>query len=357
MTKKEKPIETLLQKRLLSTEELRQVYPEINESEFTDLIYATFLHQKMNWGILSDGWKGFLSSEYKKFLFDWFLIKVQFNPTRFISSSAKVDEESIKKRKCFLCLENLPEEQRGILFESNNDEKNQLIFLCNPAPIFNEHFTVSHTKHIPQSIFENIELMIHLADLCNNEYTVFYNGPKCGASAPDHFHFQVCPADELLTEKDFLHHTEKFSTLIENGNSQIKFITIDQYLRNVLILKSNKIEILAKLFRRVYKNLQEIVQTDQEPMMNVFSLRRDDMFYLIIFPREKHRPDFYFAEGDKRMLISPGLVDMCGMLVAPLQKDFERINENVIQDTYSQVTLNIDKFNKLIESLQNPNLL
>lgn len=356
MTKKEISLEQHLQRRILSIDELKKVFPELNETDFTDLIYATFLHQKINWGMLSDGWKGFLSSEYKKFLFDWFLIKVQFNPTRFISSSAKVDEESIKKRKCFLCLENLPEEQKGIIFENNSNKENRLIFLCNPAPIFNEHFTVSHIRHIPQSIYENIELMIRLADLCNNEYTVFYNGPKCGASAPDHFHFQVCPADELITEKDFLQHPEKFNSLIENENFQIKYITIDKYLRNVLVLSSNKIETLVKLFHKVYAKLQEINETNSEPMMNVFSLRRNENFLLIIFPREKHRPDYYFAEGDERMLISPGLVDMCGMLVAPLQKDFERINEDLIKNIYSQVTLKIDKFNKLIESLQNISL-
>lgn len=356
MTKKEISLEQHLQRRILSIDELKKVLPELNETDFTDLIYATFLHQKINWGMLSDGWKGFLSSEYKKFLFDWFLIKVQFNPTRFISSSAKVDEESIKKRKCFLCLENLPEEQKGIIFENNSDKENRLIFLCNPAPIFNEHFTVSHIRHIPQSIYENIELMIRLADLCNNEYTVFYNGPKCGASAPDHFHFQVCPADELITEKDFLQHPVKFNSLIENENFQIKYITIDKYLRNVLVLSSNKIETLVKLFHKVYAKLQEINETNSEPMMNVFSLRRNENFLLIIFPREKHRPDYYFAEGDERMLISPGLVDMCGMLVAPLQKDFERINEDLIKNIYSQVTLKIDKFNKLIESLQNISL-
>lgn len=352
MINKETSIEQLLQRKILSIDELKKVFPEIDETDFTDLIYATFLHQKINWGMLSDGWKGFLSSEYKKFLFDWFLVKVQFNPTRFISSSAKVDEESIKKRKCFLCLENLPEEQKGIIFENETDKENRLIFLCNPAPIFNEHFTVSHMKHLPQSIYENIELMIRLADLCNNEYTVFYNGPKCGASAPDHFHFQVCPADELITEKDFLQHPEKFNTLIENENFQIKYITIKKYLRNVLILTSNKIEILVKLFHNVFAKLQEVNETNSEPMMNVFSLRRNENFYLIIFPREKHRPDFYFAEGDERILISPGLVDMCGMLIAPLQKDFERINEDLIRNIYSQVTLKIDKFNRLIESVQ-----
>ncbi len=348
-----KNLDELIKKRLLSTIELREFYPSLNEKDFTDLIYATFLHQKHNWGMLSDGWNGFLSSEYKIFHFDWFNIKVQFNPTRFVSSSAKVDDESIKRRKCFLCLENLPEEQKGILFESKSQPNERLIFLCNPAPIFNEHFTISSVKHTPQQILINISMMLELAELCNNEYTVFYNGPKCGASAPDHFHFQACPADELPTEKDFLNHTEKFQVLKKTDNVTLRFITKENYLRNVLIFSSKDKMNLINHFEKFYKALQKVNQTDTEPMMNLFALMRYDYFYLVIFPREKHRPDCYFAEGDANMLISPGLVDMCGMLVTPLQKDFERIKEEKIRQVYSEVSLSTSKFQNLLDLLKN----
>lgn len=347
-----KNLEELIKKRLLSIDELLKFYPSLNKNDYTDLIYATFLQQKQNWGMLSDGWKGFLLSEYKKFQFDWFEINVQFNPTRFVSSSAKVDDESIKKRKCFLCLENLPVEQKGILFESRINSGDRLIFLCNPAPIFNEHFTVSNVIHKPQEIFDNIEIMLELADLCNNEYTIFYNGPKCGASAPDHFHFQACPADELPTEKDFLNHSEKFNVLREDQNFIIKYITSEKYFRNVLILSSNKEDEISKVFKLIYESLRKIHSSISEPMMNLFALKRGSDYHLIIFPREKHRPSFYFAEGEENMLVSPGLVDMCGMLVTPLQKDFERINEIIIKQIYSEVTLSDKKFSQLIENLK-----
>jgi ATP adenylyltransferase/5',5'''-P-1,P-4-tetraphosphate phosphorylase II len=346
-----KNLEELIQKKLLSIEELKKVYPSLNESDYTDLIYATFLHQKSNWGMFSDGWNGFLSSEYKKFQFDWFQIKVQFNPTRFVSSSAKVDEESIKKRKCFLCIENLPEEQKGILFESKSQPHERLIFLCNPAPIFNEHFTVSNVKHTPQQIFNNISMVIELAELCNNEYTVFYNGPKCGASAPDHFHFQACPAEDLITEKDFIIHPERFHILHEKENVIVRFITAENYLRNVIIISSKDKNGLKNYFQKFYRALQEINEIDIEPMMNIFALMRNDDYHIIIFPREKHRPDCYFAEGDANMLISPGLVDMCGIIITPLQKDFERINESIIRQVYSEVSLSTSKFQRLLEKL------
>ena len=346
-----KNLEELIQKKLLSIEELKKVYPSLNVSDYTDLIYATFLHQKSNWGMFSDGWNGFLSSEYKKFQFDWFQIKVQFNPTRFVSSSAKVDEESIKRRKCFLCIENLPEEQKGILFESKSQPHERLIFLCNPAPIFNEHFTVSNVKHTPQQIFNNISMMIELAELCNNEYTVFYNGPKCGASAPDHFHFQACPAEDLITEKDFINHPERFHILHKKENVIVRFITAENYLRNVIIISSKDKNGLKNYFQKFYRALQEINEIDIEPMMNIFALMRNDDYHIIIFPREKHRPDCYFAEGDANMLISPGLVDMCGIIITPLQKDFERINESIIRQVYSEVSLSTSKFQRLLEKL------
>lgn len=345
-------LEELIKKRLLSIDELKKFYSSLNEDDYTDLIFATFLQQKQNWGLFSDGWKGFLSSEYKKFQFDWFEIKTQFNPTRFVSSAAKVDDESIKNRKCFLCLENLPAEQKGILFESKKNSLERLIFLCNPAPIFNEHFTISNVLHKPQEILNNIEMMLELADLCNNEYTIFYNGPKCGASAPDHFHFQACPAGELLSEKDFINHSEKFDVLQNTQNLLIRYITSEKYLRNVLVLSSPKENEILKNFKLIYQLLQKIHSINFEPLMNLFVLRRKSDYHLIIFPREKHRPACYFAEGEENMLISPGLVDMCGMLIAPLQKDFERINEVIIKQIYSEVTLSDEKFSQLLEEIK-----
>lgn len=348
-----KNLDELINNRLLSIEALKEIYPSLNSSDYTDLIYATFLHQKQNWEMLSEGWNGFLSSEYKKFSFGWYHIKTQFNPTRFVSSSAKVDEESIKKRKCFLCLENLPEKQKGILFESQLQPGNKLIFLCNPAPIFNEHFTISNVSHKPQQILNNIDMMLELAELCNNEYTVFYNGPKCGASAPDHFHFQACPAEELITEKDFLINKDKFQLLKENESLSIRYITSDVYLRNVIIISAQNKEELINEFHEFYKALQIVNQVDTEPMMNIFSLMRQNDFHLIIFPREKHRPDCYYAVDESNMLISPGLVDMCGIFITPLQKDFERINEDIIRQIYSEVSISAPKFQHLLELLSN----
>jgi hypothetical protein len=340
--------------KTLSLPELKTFKPDLDESNFADLMFATFFHQKENWGMLSEGWKGFHSSKYKHYEFDWpgsegvisqkrFGIKTQFNPTRFVSSSAKVDSETIKNRKCFLCLDNLPEAQKGILFEE------QLIVLCNPAPIFNEHFTISHVKHITQSILPNIELMLRLTKAVNGGYSIFYNGPKCGASAPDHFHFQACPANELPTENDIINHSEKFRTIYSTEEYSISIS--ENYLRNTLIVKSKSIDLIVKVFRSIYERMLEVTGTAFEPMMNLLSFFESDEFFLVIFPREKHRPDVYFADGEERMLVSPGLVDMAGILITPLQKDFDKMNNELIENIYGEVSLSNKKFELLIKKI------
>lgn len=344
----------MLSQKLLSISELKKYLHDMDESNFADLMYATFFHQKENWGMLSEGWKGFHSSKYKHYEFDWpggegvisqkrFGIKTQFNPTRFVSSSAKVDSETIKNRKCFLCLNNLPEEQKGILFED------QLIVLCNPAPIFNEHFTISHVEHTPQSILTNINLMMRLTKAADGDYSIFYNGPKCGASAPDHLHFQACPANELLTENDIINHPEKFRILFSDGQCSVSIS--ENYLRNILIIKSKTIDSTVKVFNSIYQRLQEINRISVEPMMNLLAFLNEENFYLVIFPRDKHRPDMYFTVGEEQMLVSPGLVDMAGMLITPLQKDFDKMNNELIEKIYGEVTLGKRKFDSLIDMI------
>ncbi len=147
--------------------------------------------------------------------------------------------------------------------------------MCNPAPIFNEHFTVSNVNHTPQQIFDKTGILLELADLCNNEYTIFYNGPKCGASAPDHFHFQACPANELITENDFLTHPEKFKVIKETQGVIIRFIKSDDYLRNVLILSSQNQNEIEKVFKIIYKNaFKRLNEIDYEPLMNLLALKK-----------------------------------------------------------------------------------
>ena len=141
--------------------------------------------QRMVWELLRKGYDSLQSVKTKVFEFDGFQVKVQFNPGRMTSTAAKVDPNSIRERKCFLCTDNLPPAQRGIPCDGD------YLVLCNPFPIFPEHFTIASLHHTPQVIRDSFAAFLQITRDLGARYTVFYNGPRCGASAPDHLHFQA----------------------------------------------------------------------------------------------------------------------------------------------------------------------
>ena len=104
----------------------------------------------------------------KTFLFDGFKIKIQFNEGRIYSTSAKVDVDSVKNRSCFLCENNLPEEQKGIKLLEN------YLLLCNPYPVFPEHFTIVTVNHKPQEISSSFSdfSLINFKSNCINSIIV-----------------------------------------------------------------------------------------------------------------------------------------------------------------------------------------
>jgi len=223
--------------------------------------------------------------------------KIQFNPARILSSAARVDVQSIRDRKCFLCSNHLPPEQKGITF------KNKYTILVNPYPIFQRHLTIPTVKHTPQHIASRFGDMLDLTKQLD-DFIVFYNGPKCGASAPDHFHFQA-------GNKGFLP--------IEKNRDEYQSINIE----------SNDKEEIIEHFRQIYLSLP-LQPNDTEPMMNILTWYESDRWVVCIFPRKKHRPSCYNAKGDANLLISPAAVDLGGVFITPLEKDFLKITEEDI---------------------------
>lgn len=277
--------------------------------------------------------------ESKDFSFDGFVIQVQFNPARIQSSAAKVDAKSIQERKCFLCPANLPVVQKGIPFEDTYQ------ILVNPFPIFPQHFTIPTYQHVDQLILNRYEDMLSLAKTLD-EYTFFYNGPKCGASAPDHVHFQAGSKGFLPIEKD-----------IENIDKEVVFETDDlavyafkNYLRNGLLIEAQNKKQAVDFFNKLY-SLLEIKEGEKEPMMNIISWFKDDKWFSCIFPREKHRPACFFAERDENILISPASVDLGGVFITPLEKDFNKITSEDIRLILKEVSISDDKMLSLIKSL------
>lgn len=297
--------------------------------------------QIVDWELAKNNYKGLESVKVKDFSFDGFSIKIQFNPSRIISTSAKVDPKSIQERKCFLCKENLPKEQTGI------DYKNEYIILVNPFPIFPEHFTIPKVDHKPQRIKENFEDILDLSKDLQDRYAVFYNGPKCGASAPDHMHFQAGIKNFMPVDYEF----ESIQKITLSNSDNLKISYTENYLRNFISLESpDKIEI-TKAFNKVYDSIEQVEAKDDEPMMNVVASYQNDEWRIIVFPREKHRPSHYFEEGEKQILLSPASVDLGGVCITPREDDFNRITKRDIKDILTQVGVGKEKFDKIISGI------
>ena len=293
---------------------------------------ALLAFQMENWDLLRAGYESLKDIEVKTFEFDGFEIKVQFNPGRIISSSAKVDEKSINSRGCFLCHENLPDEQRGLPYYRN------YLILCNPYPIFPEHFTLSKFDHIPQNIIWNFEGLLNLSKDLGKYFTIFYNGPKCGASAPDHMHFQAGTKNFMPVENEYNRIKLRYGRKIfKDGNTAIYLM--DKYLRKMISLESKDPAQLIKLFDLVYSFLEKILGGKDEPMMNIISSYDESGWRIIIFPRFKHRPTFFFEKGDKGLLLSPAAVDLGGVCITPQKSDFDKIKKEDIVEIFRQVSI------------------
>ena len=290
-------------------------------------VKSLFDEQVANWELARRNFAGLETVQTKTFNFGDFDIKVQFNPARIVSSGAKVDAKTIAERKCFLCSENLPAEQKGI-------ETGNYTILVNPFPIFPEHFTIPHSEHIQQQIKPFFGDMLELARAMD-DYLIFYNGPKCGASAPDHMHFQAGTKDFLPLINDYKRlkatHTD---VLVEN--EEYKLFSMKNYLRTIYCIESQNVQAAKHVFNSLYTNLQQ--SNTEEPMMNVVCSFENDTWYTFVLPRKEFRPWQYTAEGDQQLMVSPATVEMCGIFITPIEKHFEKITKEDVKSILEQVS-------------------
>lgn len=268
------------------------------------------------------------------------LYKVQFNPARIVSSGAKVDAKSIKERKCFLCPANLPAVQKGIPFEGHYN------ILVNPFPIFPRHLTVPETAHVAQRITPRFGDMLDLARQLT-DYTIFYNGPKCGASAPDHAHFQAGNKGFMPIEQDW--RRQVAGKVADYGQATLWWL--NDAPRTTLVIESADRKTAIKLFDTVYHSL-DIQPGEDEPMMNVLVMYEDNKWIVFVFPRAKHRPACYTAEGDANLLSSPASVDLGGVFITPVEKDFIKITAEDIAQILGEVCLSPADFQKVRKRIQ-----
>jgi hypothetical protein len=260
-------------------------------------------------------------------------VTVQFNPARAASSLAKVDAASIAQRPCFLCVRNSPAEQRGLLL-------GDYVFLANPMPIVPGHLTVAHVRHVPQSYLDHLDEFLFCCRELDEGYTLYYNGPQCGASAPDHMHWQAAPSGSTPIERCL--DRGVFSAEVDLAEGTRVSFRADanddlERTRLLLIIRGRHEPEVARAVRAIVAGLPRR-EAAAEPLINVFASYRDGLWTVAMYPRAVHRPACFFAEEPARMLLSPGIMDMAGLLITVRREDFDRADRSVLAAIYREVT-------------------
>ena len=270
-------------------------------------------------------------------------LKVQWNPARIVSTGAKIDKKTLGDRPCFLCDKNRPKEQ----ISKPIDER--FLLLVNPFPILPVHFTIPARKHQPQSIYKNYGEMHRFLSL-HSELMVFYNGPKCGASAPDHLHFQAGTSGILPLQANWQRLSRNLTDIISLNDDE-KIALIHDFVVPAFVIISKSEDSDEALFQRLYKSMP--VRGDEtEPMMNIIAWRKGDEYISVVIPREKHRPEAYFAEGDAQMMVSPGALDMSGLIITPREEDFRKLTEESATAILQECGVSTDKMNSIVAKLK-----
>lgn len=293
-----------------------------------ETIEDLFRRQTIAWPQLAAGLKGLAAARTRRMKVGWSDVYLRLIPHRLASSTAATDSDSVAKRPCFLCGSNMPAEEEGAPFDDD------LIIYCNPFPVIERHLTIAHRDHRPQRIAGQLEYMLKLAAALPG-YFVFYNGPECGASAPDHLHFQAGSRGLFPIERDAANLPDAAPA---------------GYSRNVFIFRDRNELAIASRLNKVLDLLGQSTSFGIEPMINLAVYCDSGQWTAYLFPRSKHRPRAYYT-GE--LTVSPAALDMCGVFVTPQPRDFEAITAADIDAIYREVTLPDDQFRRVANALEN----
>lgn len=329
----------MLEQKIISPKELAKFG---NIETLNEQAKSLVVQQQATWELAAKNYAALKNIQTRTFDFDRFKIVAQFNPGRIRSSAAKTDEQSIAERPCFLCVKNLPDLQKGILFQ------NRYLVLTNPYPVFTQHLTLAHLQHTAQRIKNHFVEMLEFSAALP-DFTVFYNGPQCGASAPDHFHFQAGLKGLLPIESEYEILEKDFAEMLfQNKNSKV--IAAEQCLRRFVSIVSSDKNRIQTAFENIYQTLETGGQ--EEPMMNILCNFMEGYWRLIIFPREKQRPTHFFRTDGKQLIVSPAAVELSGILILPRKEDFEKITKREVEEIYDEVVINKESFEQLKQALK-----
>ena len=310
----------------------RKVYATFCEGEGFDLAglcLELLTEQKKTWQDLREGYEAFKEVRERDLPCTGFSVRLQHNLGR-IKSSAAITGANTDERNCFLCLDHLPQDQKGILYRGD------YLILCNPRPIFSHHFTVTHLDHRRQAIAGHTDTLLQLASDFGPAWTVLYNGPRCGASAPDHMHLQITPSGQMPIEKEIKEERRRSLAMRMKG---VFLYRLQDLGREAILLEGGDPVAVGVAFKRLAEGLKNVLLIDEEPMINVMGCWEEGRWHLVVFPRRRHRPDVFFREGDARMVVSPGVIDMGGVLVTPREKDFKRLDAAWVKTIFGEVSM------------------
>lgn len=302
--------------------------------------------QLSRWPLACDNFRALKNVRVREIEVGGLTVKLQFNPARIVSSAAKLSKEEIARRKCFLCRENRPDIQSFMKFEGRKGKKYHI--LINPYPIFPDHLVIAMNKHVEQSIGHRYVDMLDLARKYQ-DFTFFYNGPKSGASAPDHHHFQGAPQGLMPLENDV-------DALISNQGEALKYVSsvqdadlyhYDRFTTGVFVLRAKTSKSAAKMFYRLL-DCTDVLEGEYEPRINLFTYCHDGEFRSIIVFRRSHRSHHYFSDGPDHLTMSPGCADMGGVFIVPVEDEYDKITPELLGEMLQEVSVPKEEQDRII---------
>lgn len=310
------------------------------------------------WPLASVNFRSLKSVEIKELTVGGLTCHVQFNPCRVASSTADTSEKAISARPCFLCAKNRPSEQFHIKFEGRKGRMYNV--QVNPFPIFPDHLVIAREEHIPQAIWHHYPDMMDFSRRYP-DWTVFYNGPRSGASAPDHLHFQAVPRKMMPLENavdSFLDSCRRpnLSNPPLATNRDASLYHFDSFATGIFALKANTSKSLAKLF---YRLLCCCSASDmkEEPAFNLYTWFRDGEYRSMVTFRRSVRSHHYFSQGPDHLYISPGAADMAGVFVTPFREDLLKVNSGMLEEMLSEVCITKEEESTIIRRLTRKQLV
>ena len=314
--------------------------------------------QLSRWPLACENFRALKNVQVREMEAGGLTVRLQHNPARMISSAAKLDKADIAKRRCFLCRENRPPEQIMMKFEGRKGKKYHI--LVNPYPIFPDHLVIAADRHTDQTIWKRYVDMLDLARKYQ-DFTFFYNGPKSGASAPDHHHFQAAPKGLMPLEADvegLLDFARNDNGEARNDKCMVHLTSLQdahlyhyqKFTTGVFVLKAETSKSAAKLFYRLL-DCAEIPEGETEPMFNLFTNYSNGEFRSIIVFRSRHRSHHYFSDGPDHLTMSPGCADMGGMFIVPVPEEYEKLSPELLEEMIAEVSITRQEEARIIDRL------